>query len=111
VGGRGPVHGGTGLEVSLLDGRPGIRAHGEITAITRAAWERALARLARQHADVSYVELSQVGFVDVAGVTALARTALHLSDGRVVVEHPPSQVTRVLDLFWPDLRRIEVVPR
>ncbi|MEU4546428.1 STAS domain-containing protein [Nonomuraea dietziae] len=97
--------------MSSLSGRPGIRASGEITVVTRPSWEKALSELARNHAGVSYVELSDVGFVDVAGVTALAITAMNLSGGRVVVEHPPPQVPRVLEMFWPNLHRIEVAPR
>ncbi|WP_443047122.1 STAS domain-containing protein [Streptomyces sp. NBC_00267] len=104
------VHGVAVLEVGPLSGRPGIRARGEISEVTRSPWEAALAGLARQHSDVSYVELSEVGFVDVAGVAALAVTALSLPGGRVVVEHPPPQVPRVLGLFWPGLGRIEVAP-
>ncbi|MFD9436567.1 STAS domain-containing protein [Streptomyces sp. NPDC060002] len=109
--GCGLVHGAAVLEVGPLSGRPGIRARGEISEVTRSPWEAALAGLARQHADVSYVELSEVAFVDVAGVAALAVTALGLPGGRVVVEHPPPQVPRVLSLFWPGLGRIEVAPR
>ncbi|WP_406010317.1 STAS domain-containing protein [Streptomyces sp. NBC_00637] len=108
--GLGPAHGTAVLEVGPLSGRPGIRARGEISEVTRSPWEAALAGLARQHADVSYVELSEVAFVDVAGVAALAVTALGLSGGRVVVEHPPPHVPRVLSLFWPGLGRIEVTP-
>jgi anti-anti-sigma factor len=99
------------LEVSLLPGRSGIRARGEISEVTRPRWEQALSELARRHEVVSYVELSDVTFVDVAGVTALAVTAMHLPDGRVVVENPPPQLPRMLDMFWPSLRRIEVAPR
>ncbi|MFF1308722.1 STAS domain-containing protein [Streptomyces sp. NPDC058307] len=111
------VVGGTGaagpgkvtLEVSLLPGgRSGIRARGEISALTRPSWERALTELAVQHERVSYVELSDVVFVDVAGVSALAITAMNLPGGRVVVEHPPPQLPRVLEMFWPGLDRIEV---
>ncbi|GHE60501.1 hypothetical protein GCM10018785_32030 [Streptomyces longispororuber] len=112
VGGSGPVvPGRAALEVSPLSGRCGIRASGEICEVTRPSWERALTELSRCHEGVSYVELSQVAFVDVAGVTALAVTAMNLPDGRVVVEHPPPQLPRVLRLFWPDLDRIEVAPR
>ncbi|MDX3310103.1 STAS domain-containing protein [Streptomyces sp. NPDC054884] len=112
AGGFGLPHGGTAvLEVIPLPGRPGIRARGEVSSVTRSPWEEALAGLARRHAEVSYVELSEVGFVDVAGVAALAVTALGLPSGRVVVEYPPPQVSRVLSLFWPDLPRIEVAPR
>lgn len=110
-GGPGPLRSGAVLEVGPLSGRPGIRASGEIGVTTRRSWENALTELSRQHTDVSYVELSGVRFVDVAGVTALAVTAMNLSGGRVVVEQPPPQLPRVLELFWPTLRRIEVTPR
>ncbi|GAB2630911.1 STAS domain-containing protein [Nocardia goodfellowii] len=99
------------LEVKPLPDRPGLRASGEITAVTRSSWEGALAELARRHADVSFVELSEVEFVDVSGATALAVTALNLTAGRVVIERPPSHLSRVLELFWPNLHRIEVTPR
>ncbi|MBX9420960.1 STAS domain-containing protein [Streptomyces sp. NPDC048266] len=99
------------LEVSSLSGRCGIRVRGEISALTRPSWEQALSELTRLHADVSYVELSDVAFVDVAGVSALAVTAMNLPDGRVVVEHPPPQLPRVLEMFWPGLDRIEVASR
>ncbi|MFF5506158.1 STAS domain-containing protein [Streptomyces roseolus] len=111
-GGQGPaVPQNTALEVSPLSGRPGIRVRGEIGEATRPSWERALAELSRRHQDVSYVELSEVAFVDVAGVTALAVTAMDLPDGRFVIEAPPPQLPRVLKLFWPDLDRIEVTTR
>ncbi|MGY5627883.1 STAS domain-containing protein [Streptomyces sp. CRB46] len=99
------------LEVGPLRDRPGIRASGEIGVTTRRSWEDALTELSRRHSDVSYVELSGVRFVDVAGVAALAVTAMELPGGRVVVEQPPPQLPRVLELFWPTLRRIEVTPR
>ncbi|MFC5013678.1 MULTISPECIES: STAS domain-containing protein [Streptomyces] len=109
----GPARTGSGgvLDVVPLSGRPGIRASGEIGVSTRLSWENALTELSRRHTDVSYVELSGVRFVDVAGVAALAVTAMNLPGGRVVVERPPPQLPRVLDLFWPSLRRIEVAPR
>nr|WP_203603303.1 STAS domain-containing protein [Streptomyces coelicoflavus] len=99
------------MDVGPLAGRPGIRARGEIGVSTRLSWENALTELSRRHSEVSYVELSGVRFVDVAGVTALAVTAMNLPEGRLVVERPPPQLPRLLDLFWPSLRRIEVTPR
>ncbi|MGW1957004.1 STAS domain-containing protein [Streptomyces sp. NPDC001920] len=110
-GGPAPVPGGAVLEVRPLPGRPGIRVSGEISASTLPSWERALTELARRHTDVSYVELSEVGFVDVAGVSAFAVTAMNLADGRIVVEEPPPHLLRVLELFWPGLPGIEVAPR
>ncbi|WP_405637758.1 STAS domain-containing protein [Streptomyces sp. NBC_01178] len=108
VGGPRAAPGRAALEVSPLSGRAGIRARGEISALTRPCWEQALSELARRHAGVSYVELSDVAFVDLAGVTALVVTAVNLPDGRVVVENPPQQLPRVLEMFWPGLDRIEV---
>ncbi|MFB6550556.1 STAS domain-containing protein [Streptomyces sp. NPDC056405] len=111
TGGPSRVRSGAVLEVGPLPGRPGLRASGEISVTTRPSWEKALTELSRQHTDVSYVELSGVRFVDVAGVAALAVTAMNLPGGRVVVERPPPQLPRVLELFWPSLHRIEVAPR
>ncbi|MFE2217686.1 STAS domain-containing protein [Streptomyces canus] len=109
AGGPDPVvPGRVALEVSPLPGRSGIRVRGEISVLTRPSWEQALSELARRHTGVSYVELSDVAFVDVAGVTALAVTAMNLPDGKVVVENPPPQLPRVLEMFWPGLDRIEV---
>ncbi|MCP2290662.1 STAS domain-containing protein [Nocardia amikacinitolerans] len=99
------------LAVSPLLDRPGVRASGEITAVTRSSWEDALAELARRHTNVSYVDLSNVAYIDVSGTTALAVTAMSLPVGRVVVENPPSSLSRVLEMFWPNLNRIEVTPR
>ncbi|WP_194813376.1 STAS domain-containing protein [Nocardia sp. XZ_19_385] len=100
----------TALEVMPLPDRPGVRASGEITAVTRSSWEDALAELAERHTDVSFIELSDVAFIDVSGATALAVTVMDLPAGRVVVERPPSHLPRVLEMFWPNLR-IEVTPR
>ncbi|MFC8201632.1 STAS domain-containing protein [Streptomyces sp. NPDC057298] len=110
VGGTGAAASGrAALEVDpLLGGRAGIRARGEISVLTRPSWEQGLTELVRRHEGVSYVELSDVTFIDVAGVSALAVTAMNLPDGRVVVEHPPPQLPRVLEMFWPGLDRIEV---
>ena len=54
------------------------------------------------------VARSEGAFIAVAGVTARAVTAMNLPHGRVVVEHPPPQLPRVLEMFWPGLDRIEV---
>ncbi|MET8775390.1 STAS domain-containing protein [Nocardia sp. NPDC004654] len=107
----GALSGTTELEVSALPDRPGLRASGEITAVTCSSWEDALAELARCHTDVSYIELSDVAYIDVSGATALAVTAMRLPAGRVVVESPPPSLPRVLEMFWPNLNRIEVTPR
>lgn len=100
------------LEVRPLTDRAGWQAVGEISLTTRPAWERTLGSLARQDAEVCHLELSAVTFVDVAGVSALAVAAQGLPEGRrIMLEQPPASLGRVLDMFWPGLRSVEVVSR
>ncbi|MFE2571501.1 STAS domain-containing protein [Streptomyces mirabilis] len=106
-----PSSSGAVLEVALLSGLSGFRATGEIGVITRASWDEALQRLARTHTDVSLVDLSGVTFIDVGGAAALAVTAQNLGTGRIVVERPPPELPRILDMFWPGLPTIEVAAR
>ncbi|MFC9930687.1 hypothetical protein [Streptomyces sp. NPDC127190] len=76
---------------------------------TRAVWQEALGRLSRRSESCLYVEMSQLTFIDVAGVTDLALAARSLSGDRLfVLEQPPPQVPRILDLFWSGLSGIEV---
>ncbi|MEE1757958.1 MULTISPECIES: STAS domain-containing protein [unclassified Streptomyces] len=106
-----PSHGATGLEVYPLPGRAGVRAAGEVNAHTRPAWIEALGQLTQRGEDLVHVDMSQVIFIDVAGVTELAMAAQSLRGGRrIVVQQPPPQVPRVLELFWPGLGGIEVAP-
>ncbi|WP_338778498.1 STAS domain-containing protein [Streptomyces sp. DG1A-41] len=102
----GPV---PGLAVFPLSGRQGVRAAGEVVLTTRAIWEGILEQAVREDEDVYYLELSDVTFVDVAGVDALAAAAGQLGDGlRFVVRQPPPALRRTLDLLWPDHAGIEV---
>ncbi|MEV5597498.1 STAS domain-containing protein [Streptomyces sp. NPDC052496] len=97
------------LTVCPLPDRPGLEAAGEISLSTRPIWEGALERLARCEDDVFHMEMSGVTFIDVAGASALARTAHGLGEGRrVVVSRPPGTLRRLLELFWPDLAAMEV---
>jgi anti-anti-sigma regulatory factor len=106
-----PSHGAPGLEVYPLPGRAGVRAAGEVSAATRSVWSEALGQLAQWGEDLVHVDMSQVIFIDVAGVTELATAAQSLRGGRrIVVQQPPPQVPRVLELFWPGLGGIEVAP-
>ncbi|WP_235882227.1 MULTISPECIES: STAS domain-containing protein [Streptomyces] len=100
------------LEVRPLADRAGWQAAGEISLTTRSAWEQALCRMAQDDGEVYHLELSAVTFVDVAGVSALAAAARSLPEGRrIMLEQPPAAVGRVLDMFWPGLRGVEVVSR
>ncbi|WP_371573128.1 STAS domain-containing protein [Streptomyces sp. NBC_01314] len=102
---------GAVLEIRSLPGRPGIRAAGEINVFTRSFWEQGLEDLASVHTDVSFVELSDLRFIDVGGAAALAITAQQLVGGRIVVDRPPPELERILHLFWPGLATIEVAGR
>ncbi|MFE7836960.1 STAS domain-containing protein [Streptomyces sp. NPDC057474] len=106
-----PSHGGAVLEIRSLSGRPGIRAAGEINVITRSSWEQALEDLASAHTDLSFVELSGLMSIDVGGAAALAVTAQQLGAGRIVLDRPPPELERILDMFWPGLPTIEVAGR
>ncbi|WP_434099545.1 STAS domain-containing protein [Streptomyces sviceus] len=100
------------MRVLPLTDRPGWQAAGEVSLLTRPAWEQALCHLARSDEETCHLELSAVTFVDVAGVSALAMTAQGLPQGRrIVLEEPPATLRRVLDLFWPDLLTVEVIGR
>ncbi|MFF4139551.1 STAS domain-containing protein [Streptomyces mirabilis] len=106
-----PSSSGAALEVACLSGLSGFRASGEIGVITRASWDQALQRLARTHTDVSFVDLSGVTSIDVGGAAALAVTAQNLDTGRIVVDRPPPELPRILDMFWPGVPTIEVAAR
>ncbi|MFF8726271.1 STAS domain-containing protein [Streptomyces sp. NPDC015171] len=98
------------LSVRPLADRPGWEAVGEISLITRPAWEQLMHLLVLSDEEACHLELSAVTFVDVAGVSALAVAALGLPEGRrVTVEQPPAALRRVLAMFWPDLPAVEVV--
>ncbi|MFI6335069.1 STAS domain-containing protein [Streptomyces sp. NPDC050535] len=101
--------GGAGLRLYALVERPGIRLVGEISPSTRPVWRQALAQVSGQSEHICFLELSAITFVDVAGASELVRTAQALTERRrLVLERPPPELPRLLDLFWPELRTIEV---
>ncbi|MFJ8826697.1 STAS domain-containing protein [Streptomyces sp. NPDC102467] len=98
------------LRFRPLTSRTGLHVAGEICLPTHPAWERALERVVqRQDGDAYLLELSAVTFVDMAGTEALAFAAQRLDRGRrLVLVRPPASLSRLLELFWPDLPAIEV---
>jgi len=108
----------SGLSVYPLPEGSGLRVVGEVVLTTRAEWVRALERAVREGEgmregeQVLYrLELSALTFVDVAGADALVATARALEEGgRIVLHRPPPTLSRLLELFWPDHRAIEVSP-
>ncbi|MDJ0462066.1 STAS domain-containing protein [Streptomyces sp. H27-C3] len=96
------------LEVRPLANRSGLSAAGEVSLTTHQTWASALDVLADRQEDV-YLDLAGLTFVDVAGASTLAATALSRGVGRrMVIERPPPSLRRTLDMFWPDLATIEV---
>ncbi|MEV6026030.1 STAS domain-containing protein [Streptomyces sp. NPDC052036] len=98
------------LEAHPLPGRPGVRVVGEVTLDTRRVWREALGLLMRQEGTPLHMELSELAFIDVAGVTDLVTAARSRPEAHIVVHRPPPQLTRVLDIFWPGTDGIEVAP-
>lgn len=91
-------------------GRGGcVHVAGQVYLDTLMEWERILGGLLQREGDIR-MDLSGLTFVDVAGATSLARAAQGMpGDRRIVVRKPPVSLTRVLELFWPELVAIEVV--
>lgn len=88
--------------------RTGVRVCGEIDLLTRAEWTMLLHSLATGAEDV-HLELADLSFIDVGGVTVLARAALRLPTGRrLVLHHPPAVLVSLLDLLWGPIPTIEV---
>jgi hypothetical protein len=97
------------LQVRPLGEHPGLRVAGEVGMHTRGVWQGALAELARQGVGAVHVDLGEVVFIDVGGVTDLVMCAQGLPEGgRIVVRRPPLQLARILETFWPELDVIEV---
>ena len=95
---------------SLSDGRR-VRVAGTLDMTTRDLMATSLRPLLAAGDDV-HLDLSRLIFVDVSGATVLATSAQRLPAGRrLVLERPPRQLRRIIDLFWPELRCIEVVTR
>jgi anti-anti-sigma factor len=71
---------------------------GDIDLSNAMAWESALTAVAGGVDEVP-LDLSGLGFIDVQGVRALARTAADMADGqRLIVESAPPELLRVLRL-------------
>lgn len=78
----------------LASGRRDQSPHppGEISLLTRPAWEQMLHHLALSDKEACHMELSAVAYVDVdvGGASAPAMTGLGLAEGRrIVLEAPP----------------------
>ena len=79
-----------------------LRVAGEIDLNSHGDWEQALRRVTNQ-GNEGQLDLAELTFIDVRGVTLLVDIARGLSDGhRIVVNNAPPGLQRVLRVLWPD---------
>jgi anti-anti-sigma regulatory factor len=98
-----------GLTIDSLGDGGRLRVAGTLDMTTCDLLANSLAPLLATGGDV-HVDLSRLTFADVSGATVLITSAMRLPAGcRLVLERPPRQLRRIIDLFWSELRCIEVV--
>jgi anti-anti-sigma factor len=98
----------TTLTIIPTTGGAGVRLVGEVDLATAAMLAKALDELVSRDADV-YLELGELQFVDISGVSVLVAVATSLGAGRTMVLHDPPVVLRqILDCFWPGVAGIRV---
>ncbi|MGW0608433.1 STAS domain-containing protein [Streptomyces sp. NPDC002644] len=109
AGAAAPANAAPCLTVHRLPAGRGVRLAGEVGLTTRPVWTEVLADAAAAGGSAYVLDLAEVGFVDVAGAEALARTVERLdADRRLVLHDPPRTLKRVLEMYWPGLPGIEV---
>jgi anti-anti-sigma regulatory factor len=81
--------------------RTGIRLVGEIDLSNRSVLLGALSRLGVEASDV-FIDVSELTFIDVAGLTELVAFSEEHRPHRVVIESPTALVRRVTRVLWGD---------
>jgi anti-anti-sigma factor len=98
----------TTLDVVSLTDRPGLRLVGEVDAATGPVLAAALEPLVDHHTDI-HLDLAELSFIDVAGVTALVTVAGRCGPpGRLILHRPPGHLPRMIELLWGRLPGIEM---
>lgn len=93
-----PLYRGPQLTITPVYDPDGLRVDGDVDLSNAAAWQSALELIAGR-ADEVRLDLAGLGFIDLQGVRALARTAAGLADGhRLVVDSAPPELPRMLRL-------------
>lgn len=98
------------LVIMPLAGLPnGLKLIGEIDISNRQQLIDALEPYVHKTDDV-YLELEELSFIDVGGVTLLVGVAERLSpERRLVLRHPPRILLRILELAWPEPTPLSMV--
>ena len=99
-----PVYADGLLTLTPVYDPAGLQVAGDIDLSNTGAWQSALAGLvalaaAADRADEVRLDLAGLGFIDVQGVRALARTAAGMAAGhRLIVDSAPPELLRMLQL-------------
>lgn len=81
------------LRVTPLDGRAGLRLHGEIDRSNVAEFAAAL-REARRAGEHLHLDVGELRYADLAALRLLAQTAGELAQGERLVLHGPTPIVR-----------------
>jgi anti-anti-sigma regulatory factor len=79
----------------------GVRLVGEIDLSTRSVLFGALSSLGVEDSDV-YIDVSELTFIDVAGLAELVTFTEERRPHRVVIEAPSTLIRRVAGVLWGD---------
>lgn len=84
----------------LADGSVRVAAHGELDLATASALDEALVECAEETPKRLVVDLSDVPFIDAAGLRVLveAQKRQAKTDGELVINRPSRQVARLLQI-------------
>jgi anti-anti-sigma regulatory factor len=96
------------LKLIPLDEVVGWRLVGEVDLATRGLLSDALDAVIRPGRTV-HLELTELFFIDVGGVTVLVNRAGRLAPGgRLILHHPPGTLRRIYDVLWDSRPEIEM---
>lgn len=92
------------LDALQSGSRPGgLKLIGEVDISNRQQLVDALEPYVHKEEQDLYLELEDLSFIDVGGVSVLVGVAERLSpQRRLVLGHPPRVLRRILELAWPD---------
>ncbi|GAB3651717.1 STAS domain-containing protein [Glycomyces tarimensis] len=80
----------------------GLRASGSVDMRTHLDWEWALRDFTSRRPEV-YLDLADLEFIDVRGVSVLVDVASGATGGQqVLVGHPPRCLQRIMEVLWPN---------
>src|SRR6478672_11844643 len=88
-----------------LDGQTTLAVEGEIDAANTDAFEAVLDVVTKADTDTVIVDLTDLEFMDVRGIHAMARSRATIQSlGRsFVLRRPPQPVRRILEVLRPDM--------